>query len=452
MILAALSTSLVLVAVFLCGTVLGALANWAIYRLAWNPREISPWGPKPESAKPRAALDRVPIVGWLGLARESEIHGRGHWVRPMLLELGMGLGLAALCWWEVYERGLILPQIVDQLQNTFGGAFAIPPTTIPFDAVWPTFLSHMLLITLMVAASFIDIDEKIIPDEITVPGTILGLVLATCMPLSLLPLATFPNDPPELAVEIPLQQIAPGLLGYVEPTTLTSPNPWPENLDGAPEWRSLAAGLGCWWLWCFALTPRIWRGRRSSWNKIKTIGRRVIRELTRPPLGVIAGIGTVAITCVWFWGDASWVGLLTALVGLAASGGLVWIVRLVGSAALGREAMGFGDVTLMMMIGTFLGWQACVIVFFVAPFAGLVVGLIQAVTKRDDVIPYGPFLCLGAVFVMVCWAAVWSRVEFAFRLGWLMPAVLFVCFILLGVILFLWQQIKVRLLGFGGEE
>ena len=56
--------------------------------------------------------------------------------------------------------------------------------------------------------------------------------------------------------------------------------------------------------------------------------------------------------------------LLTALIGLVGSGGIVWAVRLIGTAALRREAMGFGDVTLMMMVGTFLGWQACLIAFF----------------------------------------------------------------------------------------
>ena len=82
--------------------------------------------------------------------------------------------------------------------------------------------------------------------------------------------------------------------------------------------------------------------------------------------------------------------MLTALVGLAASGGIVWAVRLIGTAALRREAMGFGDVTLMMMIGAFLGWQAGLMLFFLAPFAGLVIGLLQFVLRRDDVIPLRP--------------------------------------------------------------
>ena len=107
-------------------------------------------------------------------------------------------------------------------------------------------------------------------------------------------------------------------------------------------------------------------------------------------------MGTAAIVFTWaLAAEANWAGMLTALIGLAASGGIVWAVRLIGTAALRREAMGFGDVTLMMMIGAFLGWQAGLIVFFLAPFAGLVVGLVQLIFRRDDVIPYGPFLCLG---------------------------------------------------------
>ena len=43
---------------------------------------------------------------------------------------------------------------------------------------------QLLLLGLMLAASWIDIDEKLIPDAITVPGTLLGLLLATIVPMN----------------------------------------------------------------------------------------------------------------------------------------------------------------------------------------------------------------------------------------------------------------------------
>ena len=137
---------------------------------------------------------------------------------------------------------------------------------------------------------------------------------------------------------------------------------------------------------------------------------------------------------------------------MAVSGGLVWAIRKAGTFALNREAMGFGDVTLMMMVGTFVGWQAGIIIFFVAPFAALIVGVTQLLLRRDDEIPYGPFLCLGTLFVMLRWAEVWNYTQFYFQLPWLVPAVLVICVVLLGLMLLVWQQIKCRLLSGGQRE
>jgi prepilin signal peptidase PulO-like enzyme (type II secretory pathway) len=447
LLLAAIPAPAVRLVVFLVGLALGAVANWAIYCLAWNPRPISPWGPTPADSLPRTRRDRLPVVGWLSLRREHHLHGRWFWVRPLLIELGMGIGLVCLWWWEVEQRALVVPQLDEQLRFAGLGPVALLKSAVPLAAVWPTFLSHSMLLTFMVAASFIDIDEKIIPDEITVPGTLLGLVLVTCLPVCLLPWGTFADRPPELAVEIALPQVGPGVTASVAPVIAATPNAWPESLAPASQWRSLVVGQACWWLWCVALAPRIWRGRHGPWRAITLICRRVTRELTRPPLGFIAWVGAALVLAVWWLGGTAWLGLLSSLIGLAASGMVVWVVRVVASHALGREAMGFGDVTLMMMIGAFLGWQACVVVFFVAPFAGLVVGIVQAVTKRDDVIPYGPFLCLGTLGVIVGWSSVWNHVEFAFQFGWLVPAVLAVCFALLGILLVIWKQIKNLLFG-----
>ena len=150
-------------------------ANWAIYALAWHPRPISPWSRPDPSGPPRRLWDRLPIIGWLGLRREAALHRRGFWVRPMLVEVLMGVGLAWLYWWEVEAAGL-LPQGVGTLLGLGD------KTVLHFE-----FLAHCFLIALMLAGSLIDVDEKIIPDEITVSGTLAGLLLAAVCPWSLLP-------------------------------------------------------------------------------------------------------------------------------------------------------------------------------------------------------------------------------------------------------------------------
>ena len=428
--------------VFLIGACLGSLVNWAIYALAWHSRPISPWSRGPIDAPPRRRADRIPILGWLGLRREAHVHGRGFWIRPLLLELGLGVALAALYWWEVERLGLIQTQV----------GFAIAPPLGPLH--WQ-FVAHTLLLCWMLAASFIDIDEKIIPDEITVTGTLLGLVLATVVPISLLPHVAERPAPPVVgqlihtAAGVPARGPGGNPL-WLEPVTAVAPEAWPPAWGQPRRWQSLAVALACYWLWCFALAPRIWRGRRGVAFALQLIVRRVAREFGRPPLRWLLLAGTAAVVCVWAFGDAAWAGLMTALVGLVASGGIVWGVRLMGSAALRREAMGFGDVTLMMMVGTFLGWQACVIAFFLAPFAALVVGIAQFLFRRDDVIPYGPFLCMASSAVVVAWAPIWIWAQNLFAAGALVPAVLVVCLVLLGAMLAIWQMIKTAL--FGGRD
>ena len=64
------------------------------------------------------------------------------------------------------------------------------------------------------------------------------------------------------------------------------------------------------------------------------------------------------------------------------------------------EAMGGGDVKLMGMVGSFLGWKGALLTIMIGAFVGSLVGLTLIVLKRhrmDRVIPFGPFLALGAV-------------------------------------------------------
>ena len=137
---------------------------------------------------------------------------------------------------------------------------------------------------------------------------------------------------------------------------------------------------------------------------------------------------------------------------MAIGGGLVWVVRVLGTVILGREAMGFGDVTLMAMIGAFLGWQPCLVIFFLAPFAGAAIGILQWLTNRDPEIRYGPFLCLAALVTIVRWADIWDRLEPLFALGWLIPATLAGCLLLMGPLLVIVRALGDRLRGEGSGE
>ena len=70
----------------------------------------------------------------------------------------------------------------------------------------------------------------------------------------------------------------------------------------------------------------------------------------------------------------------------------------------GEEAscMGGGDVSLMAMIGAFLGWKLTLLTFFMAPFFGAIVGLYVLARKKSHLIPYGPFLSMAA-FTALLW-------------------------------------------------
>lgn len=69
---------------------------------------------------------------------------------------------------------------------------------------------------------------------------------------------------------------------------------------------------------------------------------------------------------------------------------------------LSREKlMGFGDFTLVISLGLFLGWPKILLALFFSFFSGATVGLILIFLKKKTLkskIPFAPFLISGALF------------------------------------------------------
>jgi leader peptidase (prepilin peptidase)/N-methyltransferase len=91
---------------------------------------------------------------------------------------------------------------------------------------------------------------------------------------------------------------------------------------------------------------------------------------------------------------------VNGLIGLLVGGGILWFLAWVSPYLFGKEGMGGGDIKLLAMIGAFLGWKPALMTIMVGSLLGSLVGVTLIAThviKREDYIPFGPFLVVGAV-------------------------------------------------------
>lgn len=95
-----------------------------------------------------------------------------------------------------------------------------------------------------------------------------------------------------------------------------------------------------------------------------------------------------------------WLSLDDALFGALFFSGLFWSVGALWQRLAKREALGQGDVKLLLFFGAFLGFERELPALMIGAVAGSVVGavflLITRKSARSYELPLGSFLCLGA--------------------------------------------------------
>lgn len=97
------------------------------------------------------------------------------------------------------------------------------------------------------------------------------------------------------------------------------------------------------------------------------------------------------------------IGLLDSVLGLLVGGGLLWFIAWVSPYLFGKEGMGGGDIKLLAMVGAFLGWKPTLLTIMVGAMTGSLVGislLSFKLLRRDQYIPFGPFLAFGALVAL----------------------------------------------------
>ncbi len=99
------------------------------------------------------------------------------------------------------------------------------------------------------------------------------------------------------------------------------------------------------------------------------------------------------------------VSLAGAILGAIAGGGLLWAVGAIWKALRGVEAMGLGDVKMMLGVGAILGWRLTILTIFLGAFTGALAGVVMVLRSKDrdlqTQLPFGIFLGIGSIVALL---------------------------------------------------
>ncbi len=359
---------------FLFGTFIGSFLNVCIHRL---PRNLSVVHPPSRCGACGTSIpwhDNLPVVGWLLLRGRCRACGTQFSPRYLFAELICGGLTAGTVWWY-FSRPLMVSGTDWDLWLIGGGLAAV-----------------LALVWWLAVCSIIDLDHTIIPDELTkswqVAAPFLAIVAGT-----------------NLAIEeqsLPLQW---GARQDVFGNTIV-------QADNLLAWMAgLGLGAVVLLLGSLPLARRIYSPHGWTEDDHRGFAVGVRWFVAAVVLHTAAALGAVA-----WWGVTAWtVTLCQAVLGSLVGWFSLYLVGFLGTLAFRRNAMGFGDVKFLAPIGAFVGPLGVVYLFFVASVIGAVVGIPRRLLGGSREIPFGPFLALGTIIVLIFGG--WIHAHFFGRLA-----------------------------------
>jgi len=395
----------VLLFVFAFGCCAGSFINVLVYRLPRGKSIITPPSACPSCSVRLTWRENFPVLGWLLLGGRCRFCKARISAEYPIVELFVGLLLAGL-----YVLYYMVPQnsIIAGRGPQWAGE-----NSLSVIHTWPMFAAHALLLASLVAMTLIDARYYIIPLGIPWSITVVGIAANTLQPLLIRRIKPWQGfDDPGTWPLVPtmnwtqLAIVLAGFLGLGIAVLLVETGLMHRSFNDYEEWEEAE------------------RKRLAEENPDKDSDtldsfdmsaypharREVIRELLflAPCMGLMMLAYRLGIHFGWSAKPPVWMmGLGGALAGYLIGGGVVWAVRILGSLAFGKEAMGLGDVHMMAGVGAVLGWVDPVLAFFfAAPFLGLGYSLLMLGPGRlfgslRKPIPYGPFLAAGVLLVML---------------------------------------------------
>ena len=80
---------------------------------------------------------------------------------------------------------------------------------------------------------------------------------------------------------------------------------------------------------------------------------------------------------------------------------IMYSLKLLGDFLFKKESMGGGDIKLLFVFGLMFGWQMSLVSIFLAAIIGLPISLLMLKKSEDHVLPFGPYLGLSAILIVL---------------------------------------------------
>jgi leader peptidase (prepilin peptidase)/N-methyltransferase len=334
---------------FVFGAAIGSFLNVCIYRMPIDLSVNKPrWSFCPSCQQQLQWYQNIPLLSWLFLRGRCAHCGSRIAFRYFAVELLTALLFLAV--WRLFP--------------------------------WQVALAYWVFVSLLIVGTFIDFEHFIIPDEITIGGTIAGL-----------------------------------LASFLVPALMSAHGRWSALLNSA-----LSAVLGYAILWIVLEAGKKAFGKKKiqldaptafSWTRKGEDADFVVGEeqtlwsdyfsrendllVLHCDEAVVDSRDLGKTNLRFHYNRVQIDGEDVSLDALERISGVVRELQ------IPREAMGRGDLKFLAAIGAFLGWRAVLFSVFAGSLAGSLVGLATLLVGQrvwSPKLPFGPYLALGALLWM----------------------------------------------------
>ena len=431
------------------GACVGSLINVLAYRIPRGLDFITPQSRCPSCSTKLTWRENIPIFGWLLLG------GKCRFCRsPISSEYPIVEAIVAVLWGAAYMACYSDPST--PLHTLF--SWAQPDwARSGFVQTWPIFGVVVTLLSSLVAMTLVDAKTFTIPPILTNVPTLVGLLVHPIYALivqlkdgrliAVAPGYSWSIWTPHHFSWWWIGASIGGAIGFVVANLLLRLGVLHRSFEGYAQWEqqtlaeldakhakvvegaresALATGLTQIAVPSIESPPQSEHApvdqsptEQDLWIRYPHARREMRRELLF--VGVIVAFavaaGYLAMRLVGPWSlnpntlmleplnDTAaplWLMVLSGtLLGYLIGGGVVWSIRILGTLAFGKEALGLGDVHMMAAVGACLGCIDPTIAFFGAAFLGMAGWAIQFFTSGENkrLLPYGPFLAMATVIV-----------------------------------------------------